>query len=67
VVLGTAADPVTPLSGTERAAAELTDTALVSWQGGGHGALGVSSCATDAALGFLADAKLPRDGTVCPP
>jgi pimeloyl-ACP methyl ester carboxylesterase len=67
VVLGTASDPVTPISGTEHAAAQLTEAALVSWQGAGHGALGVSSCATDAALGFLRDAKVPRNGTVCPP
>ena len=39
----------------------------MSWQGGGHGALGFSSCTTDAALGFLTDAKVPRNGTVCPP
>ena len=67
VVLGTATDPVTPLAGTERAAGQLANATLISWQGAGHGALGVSACATDAALGFLRDAKVPRDGTVCPP
>jgi pimeloyl-ACP methyl ester carboxylesterase len=67
VVLGTATDPVTPLSGTERATAQLADAALISWQGSGHGALGASACATEAVVGFLNDAKVPRDGTVCPP
>ncbi|MGQ0837880.1 alpha/beta hydrolase [Actinokineospora sp.] len=67
VVLGTATDPVTPLEGTTRAAQQLASGALVSWQGAGHGALGVSPCATDAARAFLIDGKVPRDGTVCPP
>jgi pimeloyl-ACP methyl ester carboxylesterase len=67
VVLGTASDPVTPLPGTERAAHQLARGTLVTWQGGGHGALGFSSCATDAALAFFTDATIPRDGTACPP
>jgi hypothetical protein len=67
VVLGTASDPVTPLPGTERATHQLARGTLVTWQGGGHGALGFSSCATDAALAFFTDAKVPRDGTACPP
>ncbi|GLZ38969.1 alpha/beta fold hydrolase [Actinokineospora sp. NBRC 105648] len=67
VVLGTATDPVTPLSGTEHAASQLVTAALVTWQGAGHGALGFSSCATDAGVGFLVEGKVPRDGTVCPP
>ncbi|HET9139195.1 alpha/beta hydrolase [Actinophytocola sp.] len=67
VVIGTASDPVTPFAGTERAARALAAATLVSWQGGGHGALGQSSCATEAALTFLTDAKVPRDGTACPP
>ncbi|HEU5474429.1 MAG TPA: alpha/beta hydrolase [Actinophytocola sp.] len=67
VVLATATDPVTPYPGTERAARTLNDAVLVSWQGAGHGALGLSACATDAARAFLADGKLPRDGLACPP
>jgi pimeloyl-ACP methyl ester carboxylesterase len=67
VVLGTAADAVTPEEGTQRAAQALESGTYVSWQGGGHGALGFSRCATDAAMGFLTDAKVPRNGTVCPP
>lgn len=67
LVLGTAADAVTPLEGTQRAAQQLDSGVLVSWQGGGHGALGFSPCATTAAVAFLTDAAVPRNGTVCPP
>ncbi|WP_424185254.1 alpha/beta hydrolase [Actinokineospora sp. G85] len=67
VVIATATDPVTPLRGTERAAQQLATAALVTWQGVGHGALGPSACATEAARAFLVDGKAPRDGTVCPP
>jgi pimeloyl-ACP methyl ester carboxylesterase len=67
LVLGTASDAITPLEGTERAAQQLDSGVLVSWQGGGHGALGFSPCATDVATRFLTDAAVPRNGTVCPP
>ncbi|MET0136491.1 MAG: alpha/beta hydrolase [Kibdelosporangium sp.] len=67
VVLSTASDPVTPQTGTERAAYQLPSAVLISWQGGGHGALGQSPCATDAVQGFLVDGKVPAAGTACPP
>ncbi|KAA2261204.1 alpha/beta hydrolase [Solihabitans fulvus] len=67
LVVSTAGDPVTPQSGTERAAQQLSAGVLVGWQGGGHGALGQSSCATAAAQHFLIDGKSPTNGTVCPP
>lgn len=67
LVLGTASDAVTPLDGTERAAQQLDSGVLLSWQGGGHGALGFSPCATQATTNFLTDAAVPRNGTVCPP
>ncbi|WP_436496038.1 alpha/beta fold hydrolase [Actinokineospora sp. HUAS TT18] len=67
VVLSTATDAVTPHSGTERAAQQLTSAVLVSWQGAGHGALGTSACATAAANAFFTEGTVPRDGTVCPP
>jgi pimeloyl-ACP methyl ester carboxylesterase len=67
VVVGTATDAVTPHEGSERAAQQLATGVFLSWQGGGHGALGYSPCATDAAVAFLTDAKVPRNGTVCPP
>jgi hypothetical protein len=67
LVLSTADDPVTPQQGTERAVGALPAGVLVGWQGGGHGALGQSSCATSAAVDFLMNAKVPANGTVCPP
>lgn len=67
VVLSTANDPETPASGTEHAAQRLPGSALIGWQGSGHGALGLSGCATTAARDYLIDAKVPSDGTVCPP
>jgi pimeloyl-ACP methyl ester carboxylesterase len=67
LVLGTASDAITPLEGTERAAQQLDSGVLVTWQGGGHGALGYSPCTTGAAIKFLTDAAVPRNGTVCPP
>lgn len=67
VVLSTATDGVTPQQGTQHAAQQLASAVLVSWQGTGHGALGISPCATDAATAFFIDGKTPRDGTVCPP
>lgn len=67
VVIGTAADAVTPHEGTERASRQLSSGVFVSWQGGGHGAIGFSACATEASVAFLRDGTVPRDGTVCPP
>ncbi|TQM80087.1 alpha/beta hydrolase family protein [Saccharothrix saharensis] len=67
LVLTTASDPVTPREGGERAAQALPAGVVVGWQGGGHGALGQSACATRAAEEFLVDAKVPASGTVCPP
>lgn len=67
LVIGTASDAVTPLEGTERGAQQLTSGVFMSWQGGGHGALGYSPCATNAMAAFMKDAAIPSDGTVCPP
>nr|CEL14626.1 probable exported protease [Kibdelosporangium sp. MJ126-NF4]CTQ96745.1 probable exported protease [EC:3.4.-.-] [Kibdelosporangium sp. MJ126-NF4] len=67
VVLSTASDPVTPQPGTQRSAQQLPSAVLISWQGAGHGALGLSPCATDAVRGFLGDGKVPAAGTACPP
>ncbi len=66
LVTATAADPVTPLVGTTRAADQMPSAVTLTWQGAGHGALGASPCVTDAARGFLIDGKIPADGTLCP-
>lgn len=67
LVLSTADDPVTPEPGTQRAAQRLPGGVLLGWQGSGHGALALSTCATAAARDYLIDAKVPTNGTVCPP
>ncbi|WP_238598234.1 alpha/beta hydrolase [Saccharothrix sp. ALI-22-I] len=67
LVLTTAADPVTPQAGSERAAQALPAGIVIGWQGAGHGALGQSACATAAAEEFLVNAKVPTSGIVCPP
>jgi pimeloyl-ACP methyl ester carboxylesterase len=65
VVTSTASDPVTPQPGTTRAAQEMPSAVQVSWQGAGHEAL-ASPCVANAVEGFLADGKVPTDGTLCP-
>ncbi|MEV6605969.1 alpha/beta hydrolase [Kutzneria sp. NPDC051319] len=67
LVLSTADDPITPEEGTQRTARQLASGVLVSWEGGGHGALIQSPCATAAVQHFLVDAQVPTDGTACPP
>jgi pimeloyl-ACP methyl ester carboxylesterase len=66
LVTATAADPVTPQLGTTRAADQMPSAVTLTWQGAGHGALGASTCVTDAARAFLIDGKIPADGTLCP-
>jgi pimeloyl-ACP methyl ester carboxylesterase len=67
LVLSTANDPVTPEDGTQRTAHQLASGVLVSWEGGGHGAIAQSPCATATVQHFLVDAQVPTDGTACPP
>ncbi|MET9231839.1 alpha/beta hydrolase [Lentzea sp. NPDC003310] len=67
VVLSTANDASTPAPGTEHTAQRLPGSSLIGWQGSGHGALGLSGCATTAVRDYLVDAKVPSNGTVCPP
>ncbi|WP_410654784.1 alpha/beta hydrolase [Amycolatopsis sp. lyj-112] len=66
LVAGTATDPVTPEQGTGRAADQMPSAVTITWQGAGHGALGLSPCVTDATRAFLIDGKIPVDGTLCP-
>ncbi|RSM35197.1 alpha/beta hydrolase [Amycolatopsis balhimycina DSM 5908] len=66
LVTATAADPVTPQVGSTRAADQMPSAVTITWQGAGHGALGISPCVTEAARAFLLDGKIPADGTLCP-
>jgi pimeloyl-ACP methyl ester carboxylesterase len=67
LVLSTADDPVTPLTGTQRTAQQLDSGVLVNWLGTGHGALGQSVCATQAAQNYLVGGRVPQNPTTCPP
>ena len=66
LVATTAADPITPEAGTRRGAEQMPSAVTISWQGAGHGAVGLSPCVTEAARAFLIDGKIPADGTLCP-
>lgn len=66
LVATTAADPVTPEAGTRRGAEQMPSAVTISWQGAGHGAVGLSPCVTEATRAFLIDGKIPADGTFCP-
>ncbi|WP_346054200.1 MULTISPECIES: alpha/beta hydrolase [Amycolatopsis] len=65
LVTSTKADPVTPETGTTRAAQQMTSAVRVSWQGAGHGALG-SPCVGEVVRAFLVDGRVPANGTLCP-
>jgi pimeloyl-ACP methyl ester carboxylesterase len=67
LVLSTANDPVTPLTGTQRTAQQLDSGVLVNWLGSGHGALTESTCATQAAQNYLVGGTVPQNPTTCPP
>jgi pimeloyl-ACP methyl ester carboxylesterase len=67
LVLSTQNDPVTPGTGSTRTAQQLDNGVLVSWLGSGHGALGQSACATEAAQNYLIAGRVPENPTTCPP
>jgi pimeloyl-ACP methyl ester carboxylesterase len=67
LVLSTENDPVTPGTGSNRTAQQLDSGVLISWLGAGHGALGQSACATQAAQNFLVNGRVPANPTTCPP
>jgi pimeloyl-ACP methyl ester carboxylesterase len=67
LVLSTADDPVTPGTGSQRTAQQLDSGVLVNWLGSGHGALGQSACATQAAQHYLINGTVPANPTTCPP
>ncbi|WP_051791799.1 alpha/beta hydrolase [Amycolatopsis jejuensis] len=66
LVAATATDPVTPEIGTTRAADQMPSAVTITWQGAAHGAVGQNPCITTAVQAFLADGKIPDNGTLCP-
>lgn len=67
LVIASEGDPVTPASGTRRAAEQLSSGVLVNWQGLAHGAEWRSSCVTDIVRDYLLEAQLPIPQRLCPP
>ncbi|MDL5156606.1 alpha/beta hydrolase [Actinomycetospora termitidis] len=67
LLVGTTADPLVPLAETQRVAAGMQGTALVSWLGAGHGAYPSTPCITGVVEDYLLREDVPREGTVCPP
>ncbi|WP_018334433.1 alpha/beta hydrolase [Actinomycetospora chiangmaiensis] len=67
LLLGTSADPVVPLTESQRVAAGMQGSALVSWLGAGHGAYPATPCISGIVDDYLLRQDVPREETVCPP
>lgn len=67
LLLGTAADPAVPLAESQRVAAGMQGSVLVSWLGAGHGAYPATPCIAGVVDDFLVQGSIPREETVCPP
>ncbi|MBF6266669.1 alpha/beta hydrolase [Nocardia farcinica] len=70
LVLAGVADPVVGTGGQSSVTGALGSAgarhASVSWQGWGHPVLPHSGCAQQMVADYLAEARLPRDGSACP-
>ncbi|WP_054814119.1 alpha/beta hydrolase [Nocardia arizonensis] len=70
LVLGGVADPLVGSGGTASVTGALGAAgarhSTLTWQGWGHPVSTHSSCAQNAVLTYLKEAKLPGDGTACP-
>lgn len=67
LLLGSAADPAVPLPESQRVAAGMQGSVLVSWLGAGHGAYPATPCISGVVDDFLIGGSIPREETVCPP
>ena len=67
LLLGTAADPAVPLAESQRVAAGMQGSVLVSWLGAGHGAYPGTPCIAGVVEDYLVGGAIPREETVCPP
>jgi pimeloyl-ACP methyl ester carboxylesterase len=65
LLLNTRYDPATPYRNAVLVHDLLPNSALLTVDGVGHGALLLSSCAQDATAQYLLTAALPPPGTVC--
>ncbi len=67
LLLGTSSDPAVPLAESQRVAAGMQGSVLVSWLGAGHGAYPGTPCIAGVVDDFLIAGHIPREETVCPP
>jgi pimeloyl-ACP methyl ester carboxylesterase len=67
LVIGTAADPRTPLDGGRRTAELLASARFLSWQGAGTGAYPRTPCVRNVVDAMLIDGVVPQPGILCPP
>ena len=67
LVVGTRNDPATPYNGAQSMAASLGNARLLTWEGGGHTAVGRSPCITGLVAAYLESLTIPGDrATTCP-
>ncbi len=70
LLIGTTADPITPLTSAETVAALLPGSRLLVHDGLGHTSIAAgqtSTCSLAALRGYLVEQRLPAEGTVCQP
>ncbi len=66
VVIGTTRDPATPYEWSQSLSDQLGTGVLVTREGDGHTAYGSGNpCIDDIVDSYLADGKVPKDGTTC--
>lgn len=67
LLVGNLGDPATPYTNAQRVAGLLPSSRLLTYQGGGHTAVGgLSSCIDAAVIDYLLTVRLPAAGTSCP-
>lgn len=64
IVIGTTGDPATPYEWAQGMAGQLQSSVLVTHRGTGHTAFG-SACYREVVRPYLADGRLPVEGTIC--
>lgn len=65
MVVGTRYDPATPYENTRPYADDFADARMVTVDGYGHTAVGLSTCVADALTRYLVSDRAPKDGTTC--
>ncbi|UYM04509.1 alpha/beta hydrolase [Solicola gregarius] len=65
LVLNNTHDPATSLASAQGLHEESPGSRLVTVNGGGHGVIGTSACATEITAAYLLDQTLPEDDVTC--